>query len=167
MAQIDPWDDTIERPPPMGLRGLLWLPMLQLIATPFLIVMFAIAPLRAHPPATTAHNLIGDPILLVLTVLVYLLMLVQLLYGLFCLVQFFRKRDSVPRQMTNWYALGIVISILMVIQFEVDPDLFVKTLDATATSGGLKFHATQVILWNGIFMLYFGISQRVKNTFTR
>lgn len=167
MAQIDPWDDTIERPPPKGLWGWLFVPMLQLIAAPFLIVMFAAAPLRAHPPATTIHSLLGDPILLTMTALVYLLMLVQLFYGLFCLVQFFRRRDTLPRQITKWYALGIVISVLMVIQFAVDPDLFVKTLDATATSGGLKFHATQVVLWNGIFMLYFGISQRVKNTFIR
>jgi hypothetical protein len=166
MAQVDPWDDSIPREL-KGIRGLLLLPLLQLIATPFLIVMFAAAPLRAHPPATTMHNLLGDPVFLAVTALVYLLMLVQLIYGLFCLVQFFRKKLWLPDHMTLWYGLGIVISVLMVIQFAVDPDLFVKTLDATATSGGLKFHATQVIVVNGITILYFGISQRVKNTFVR
>jgi len=166
MPQVDPWDDSIPREL-KGIRGLLLLPLLQLIATPFLIVMFALAPLKAHPPATTFHNLMSDPIFLAVTATVYLLMLAQLLYGLFCLVQFVRRKEFAPDHLTLWYGLGIVISVLMVVQFAIDPDLFVKALDATATSGGLKFHATQVILWNGIFILYFGISERVKNTFVR
>ena len=164
MAQTDPWDDSIPREL-KGIGGWLWLPLLQLIGTPFLIVVSVLGRLKAHPPAAAVRDMAGDPVFLVLAGIVIIDMLAQLLLGLFCLVLFLRKKQSLPRLMTIWYGLGIALSVLVPIQFALNQDLFAKVIDATATSGGEGFRATVNIAILGIFILYFDISERVKNTF--
>ncbi len=168
MAQyeIDPWDDTIPREL-KGIGGWLLLPLLQLVATPLLIIASLSGRLKAHPPAAAFHAMAGHPLFLALTSVVFVLMLAQLLFGLFCLVQLFRKKAKLPRLMTIWYGLGIAASIFAAIQFALDPDMFGKVVDATATSGGLKLSTTLLLLWNGFFIVYFDVSKRVKNTFVR
>jgi hypothetical protein len=167
MAQVDPWDETVERPPPKGIGGWLWLPLLQLIATPIMLVLSALGRLKAHPPAADIHAMAGHPLFLMLAGIIALVMLAQFLLGLFCLVQFLRKKEALPRLMTIWYGVGIALSVLVPIQFALSPELFSTVVDATATPGQAGLRATMNIVIFGIFILYFGISERVKNTFVR
>lgn len=166
MAQADPWDDTIPREL-KGIGGWLWLVLLHLIATPIFVVMTAMARLKPLFQPATLHELIGYPVFLALTGVFVILLLVRLLFGLFCLVQFLRRKAQLPRLMTIFYGLGIAVSVLVTIQFALNPDLFTQVVDATATSGGTKFQATLTILWSGLFIVYFDVSKRVKNTFVR
>ena len=163
----DPWDDTDEPRELKGIGGVLWLPLLQLIVTPVLIVMSILKQLKAHPPAAAVHEMAGHPIFLMLAVIVLAVMLAQLFLGLFCLVQFLRKKQAVPRLMTIWYAIGIALAVLVPVQFALDQDVFAKAIDVTATSGGLGFHSTFAIAIFGLLILYFELSKRVKNTFVR
>ena len=161
----DPWADTAEPKELKGIGGLLWLPLLQLIWTLVMIIVSSVGRLKAHPLGTTLHDTAGHPIFLVLAGIVILVMLAQLLFGLFCLVRFLQKRDELPRLMTIWYGIGIALSVLVPIQFALDQDLFAKAIDATATSGGEGFRATLNIAIFGILIVYFDASKRVKNTF--
>ena len=167
MAQTDPWDESAEPKELKGIGGWLWLPLIQLVWTLIMIVVSTMGRLKAHPPATAFHDMAGHPIFLMLAAIVIIVMLAQLLLGLFCLVRFLQKREELPRLMTVWYGIGIALSVLVPIQFALDQDLFAKVIDVTATSGGEGFRATFNIAISGIFILYFDISQRVKNTFVR
>ncbi len=163
----DPWDEDDFDKPPVGLRGWLWLVFLHLIATIFFTLMAMMKLAKPFSLPANVRELTGHPVFLALTALVALAMLTQLLFGLFCLVQYFRKKASVPRLMTVWYALGIAVSVLAAIQFAVNADVFTKIIDAAATSGSIG----QGAMWNfaicGFFIVYFDVSKRVKNTFVR
>jgi hypothetical protein len=167
MAQADPWDDSAEPKELKGIGGWLWLPLLLLVWTLVMIVVSTVGRLNAHPPATFLNDMAGHPIFLVLAVIVLIVTLAQLLLGLFCLVRFLQKREELPRLMKIWYGLGIVLSVLVPIQFALDQDLFAKAIDATATSSGEGFRATLYIAIFGLFIVYFDVSKRVKNTFVR
>jgi hypothetical protein len=163
----DPWDDTAEPKELKGIGGWLWLVLLQLVATPILSVMSILGRLKAHPPAAAFRDMAGHPIFMGLAAIVAAVMLVQLLLGLFCLVRFLQQRDELPRLMTIWYGIGIALGVLVPIQFALDQDLFAKAIDVTATSSGLGFSSTFNIAIFGLFILYFDLSKRVKNTFVR
>ena len=163
----DPWDDDEIDKPPVGIGGMLWLVLLHLIATPALIVLSMLKLAKPLSLPANVHELTGHPLFLALTALVALAMLAQLLFGLFCLVQFLRKRAAVPRLMTVWYGLGITVSVLAAIQFAVNADVFTKIIDATATSGSIGRGATLTFVFSGFLIVYFDVSKRVKNTFVR
>ena len=165
MTQTDPWDDSAEPKELKGIGGWLWLPLLQLIWTLVMIVVSTVGRLKAYPPATALHNMAGHPIFLALAGIVIVVMLAQLLLGLFCLVRLLQKRFELPRLMTIWYGIGIALCVLVPIQFALDQDLFAKAIDATATSSGEGFMATLNIAIFGILIVYFDVSKRVKNTF--
>ena len=169
MAQTerDPWADTDEPRELKGIGGWLWLPLLQLVWTLIMIVVSTIGRLKAHPPAAVIHDTAGHPIFLMLAVVAAAVMLAQLLLGLFCLVRFLQKREELPRLMTIWYGIGIALGVLVPIQFALDQDLFATAIDVTATSTGLGFSSTINIAIFGLFIVYFEVSKRVKNTFVR
>lgn len=167
MSQADPWDDSAEPKELKGIGGWLWLPLLLLIWTLVMIVYSAVGRLTAHPLAADIHAMAGHPIFLMLAAVGAAVMLAQLLLGLFCLVRFLQKRNELPRLMTIWYGIGIALCVLVPIQFALDPDLFAKVIDTTATSGGEGFQATLNIAIFGLSIVYFDVSERVKNTFVR
>ena len=163
----DPWDeDDIDRPP-VGIGGWLWLTLLHLIATIIFIVMAMMKLAKPLSLPANVHELTGHPLFLAVTALIVVAMLAQLLFGLFCLVKFLRKRAAVPRLMTVWYGLGIALSVLAAIQFAANADVFTKIIDATATSGTIGRGAMWNFAFCGFFIVYFDVSQRVKNTFVR
>ena len=163
----DPWDEDDIDKPPVGIGGWLWLALLQLVSTPILLALSILGRLKAHPPAAAFHDMAGHPIFLVLTNVILLAMIAQILLGVFCVVQFLRKKKSVPRLMTVFYGLGIALTVLVPMQFALDQNLFAKVVDEAATSGQLGFRTSINLAILGIFLLYFGISKRVKNTFIR
>ena len=163
----DPWDEDDFDKPTVGIRGVLWLVLLHLVATTILIVLAMMKLAKPFSLPTNIHELTGHPLFLALTALVALVMLVRLLFGLFCLVQFLRKKASIPRLMTIWYGLGIAASVLVAIQFAANADVFTKIIDATATSGTIGRGAMWNFAFCGFFIVYFDVSKRVKNTFVR
>jgi len=163
----DPWDEDDFDKPPVGIGGWLRLVLLHLVAITILIVMAMMKMAKPLSLPANVHELTGHPVFLALTALVALAMLAQLLFGLFCLVQFLRKKAAVPRLMTVWYGLGIAVSMLAAIQFAVNADVFTKIIDATATSGSIGRGATLTFVFSGFLIVYFDVSKRVKNTFVR
>ncbi|MBU6299768.1 MAG: DUF2569 family protein [Alphaproteobacteria bacterium] len=164
---VDPWEDDGEIKPAIGIGGWLWLPLLHLIVEPFLISTSLMARLKPLSQPANLHALISHPLFIVLTAIIGIALLARLLFGLLCLLQLFRKRLQLPRMMVIWYGIGIAVSVLVALQFAANPDLFTQVVDPTATSGGTKFGATLVTLWSGFFIVYFDVSERVKNTFVR
>ncbi|MDE2162157.1 MAG: DUF2569 domain-containing protein [Alphaproteobacteria bacterium] len=169
MAQelVDPWDDDGEIKPAVGIGGWLWLPLLHLIAAPFLIAMSLMARLKPLSQPANIHALVGHPAFLALTAVIGIVMLARLLFGLLCLLQLFRKRLQLPRMMTVWYGFGIAIAALGVVQFALFPAVFTQFVEPTATSSGIGMSATFSFVISGIFIVYFDVAERVKNTFVR
>ncbi|MDE2135441.1 MAG: DUF2569 domain-containing protein [Alphaproteobacteria bacterium] len=166
MSQADPWDDTIPREL-KGIGGWLWLVLLHLIATPIFVAMTAMARLKPLFQPATLHELTGYPVFLALTGVFVILLIARLLFGLFCLVQLLRRKAQLPRLMTIFYGLGIAISVSAVIPFSIDPDLYATLAGTAVSSGWIGFQTTLVIAVSGLFIVYFDISKRVKNTFVR
>ena len=163
---VDPWDDSIPRKLE-GIRGFLWIALLHLAAV---IVFSALGLLKMLQPLRDHANialLTGHPLFLAATALVALATLALALFGLYCAVLLFRKRAAVPRRMTRWYGLGIVVNVLIAVQFAVNAGVFKAVFDDTATSGSIGMAATRNIILYGFFILYWDISKRVKNTFVR
>jgi hypothetical protein len=165
-ATDDPWDET--KPKRLDrIGGWLWLVLLHLAAVTFLVAakMLGLATPFRNPD--NLHELAGHPVFLALAGLVALIMLAQVLLGLFCLVQFLRRRAGVPRWMTIWYALGIAAGVAAAVQFALYPAVFTAVVDQTATAGAIGGRATFAIVLSGILIVYFRVSKRVKAAFVR
>jgi Protein of unknown function (DUF2569) len=163
---VDPWDESIPRVL-KGLGGLLLIPLLHLAATTIFGAMGLMARLKPMRQPDNIQALMSHPVFLVLTAVVTLVMLAQLVFGLITLIQFLRRKESVPHRMTIWYSLGIAVAVLTAIQFAFDPEVFIKVIDTTATSSAIGMRTTTTILVSGIFLFYFVVSKRVANTFVR
>ena len=164
-AADDPWDHT--KPKRLDrIGGWLWLVLLHLVLVTLGVAGKMLALAKPFSDPDNLHAISGHPVFLALAGLTALLMLAQVVFGLFCLVQFLRRKAGVPRWMTVWYSFGIAVGVSAAVQFALFPTIF-EVVDPTATAGSIGGRATIAIVLSGLLIVYFRVSKRVKAAFVR
>jgi hypothetical protein len=158
---------------PVGIGGWLILPIIHLVLNAGLILFYLAkgfakgfanglaegAPQAATAPAPPVEFSPGVDFAMALS----LFSLLIVAYAVFCLIQFFRKKKSVPRLMIVFYILLLVLvgaSYYLVTQFPELPHSPKMVGEATM---GIVRTVIAVAIW----IPYFLVSVRVKNTFVR
>jgi len=154
---------------PVGIGGWLILPIVHLVVNAGFIV-FYLAQGFAKGFAERVPEVKGAPAAatvlspgLELAMAIGLLSLVIVLYAVFCLVQFFRKKKSVPRLMIVFYLLLLLLAgatYYLILGF---PELRQSPEDVWNATMALVRTVVAVAIW----IPYFLLSVRVKNTFVR
>lgn len=147
---------------PRGLGGWLVLPGLGLIATPFFAVFTLVSNLEAWTADTWAnlttfgneayHALWAPALVFELS-----MQLGVLVFGIFVLILFFRRRSSLPR-------IFIAFQIAVQLQLLIDTAL-VNAIPQVAAEPGEGAQAFGSLLGTVIWIAYFLKSSRVANTF--
>ncbi|MDE2181730.1 MAG: DUF2569 domain-containing protein [Alphaproteobacteria bacterium] len=166
-VQRDPWAEELIYAPAQGIGGWLWIPLIQLLVTPLAVVGGILKIVKPMVAAAQAHELAKMPAFDAATAVVILASVAQAAMAVYCLILLFRKRERLPRAITRWYWLTIAVSALTVLQFTASPSAFQDIVNAAATAGSIGRSATFSILSCGLFIVYFAVSTRVKNTFVR
>jgi heme/copper-type cytochrome/quinol oxidase subunit 4 len=149
--------------PAEGIGGWLLLPLLMLIGMPLYIGWLTMTRLNAHTPMADLHGMAGHPVFIALTGFILAAVAVKLMLGLYCLVQLLRKKESVPRLARMWFGLAIALCVLVPVLYALDRELYSTVIDPDVAPSVRD--AALNIFWNGLWLLYFELSKRVKNTF--
>jgi hypothetical protein len=167
MQDIDepPPADT-GRAPLVGLGGLLLLPILHLVVNALVLLFDAIgAFVQSSEAAATARAVgpvIWSPVAHYAFVFAFFA-LVAAAYAVFCLVQLLRKKKAVPSLMVIFYVL--MMGVLCIRYMEVKR---IAELTGSPKDLGDEFTFTvRMLIASAIWIPYFLVSQRVKNTFVR
>ena len=163
-----PLPEPVQKPKTLdGIAGWLWVPLIMLLVVPVMIILKLLSQAKAHPHGSAFHLMAGHPVFLGLVVAVLVVMLAQVIFGWFCLVQLLRKKTSAPGLIKLWLVLAVAATVLVAIQFAFDPVLFADAIDADLTPGAERLAVALNVFWFGLWYLYFGLSKRVKLTFVR
>ena len=149
-----------------GLGGWLIVPLLLLLVSTFVSVSNAMKWFRLHSPKADFHAMAGHPLFITVAGIVVVLAVVRFVVGLLSLVQYLRKKRSLPRLFQAWFILGIAVIVIVAIQYALAPDLF-TTINPNLTPGAIRFWSTVGIFECGILYLYFDLSKKVKTVFVR
>lgn len=167
MQDIDePPPAAAGRASPVGLGGLLLLPILHLIVNAAVLLFDAIGSFVQSSEAAATARAVGPVIWTPVAHYAFvfaLFALVTAAYAIFCLVQLLRKKKAVPSLMIIFYVL--VMGVLCIRYLEVRR---IAELTGSPTNLGDEFTFTvRMLIASAIWIPYFLVSQRVKNTFAR
>lgn len=85
------------------------------------------------------------------------------LYAVFCLIRFFQKTKNVPKLMIGFYSLIMILALANVLAIERFPELSTNPNDTFDAVMGTVRVGIAIAIW----IPYFLVSKRVKNTFVR
>ncbi len=144
---------------PAGIGGWLILPIVHLVLNAgYIFYTFGAGVLAgahaAEPgePAAASSN----------TFLIYVgfFELAVAIYAIYCLVRFFQKKREVPKLMITFYVFLLLSAIG---EFSALPSPTAATPDGLQGLSGL----VRTVIFCGVWIPYFAVSKRVKNTFIR
>jgi hypothetical protein len=154
---------TIE--PPRGIGGWLILPLLGLILTPLLVLFTMVKDLLPvfssdiWPVLTTPGSAAYHPLWAVAIIFEVAANIATICFAIVLLVMFRAKRRQVPKLMVVWYAalLGVqVVDAILIAQIPAARD---------AIDAGDYRDLFRALVFCAVWIPYFLISKRVKNTF--
>lgn len=157
-----------QKPEPTGLGGWLILPAISIIFTP-IGQLFSLADIFVNYSGTI--ELLGPYMetSMLLTVYYYgsiLFEIALLFYSIFLLLAFFRKKKSAPDMFIGLLLVMLTVSILDMLAWSYIAKLFPNGSEtgAVADTGRSLIRAgISAMIW----IPYFRLSRRVKNTFVR
>ncbi len=181
MTQATPEGTMAAAPGPKGLGGLLILPMIGLVVSPVVVVITIWGFVReatSGPDGLTTSTLsalfqlgwqdwltffVKDPSSafgLIVGLLAFLLLLVLFFLSLACLVLMFRKSSVFPVMMIVLYAINALLLVATSAIFAAD------LIELTAAEKAITYRDTlRSVLQAAVWIPYFVVSKRVKNTF--
>lgn len=144
---------------PKGIGGWLLLPLLHLAMDIGQFLWITASSFSANAAVTALGKLTG----LQAAIGVFLLSGAVAIYALVCLIQFFRRKESVPLLMTVFYVLIVLKAGADLAALLLYPELQADSGAVAADAQGLAGSVVAAIVW----ISYFQMSERVSNTFVK
>jgi hypothetical protein len=143
-----------------GIGGWLYLPIAHLVIDILLLLTFvAVGFLTRHTFAHAAQSVAGE----VIRTLYLLATLLVAIYAAYCLIRLFQKRREVPRLMIGFYIAVLGKAVWNAAMLGSFPELQTADMTMPAALRDVLSAVVAGVVW----IWYFRVSERVRNTFTR